>query len=497
VKVGGSKNGWSHQAEFSNEIAELLGQADSDSLTSVGASDRESIVFLERLLSLGRRAQRPQRSESDDLELLNRLSQLAVRDRVQALPEAVPLPQNDAAALALLHELKRLAEDLQGALGRRPISLFDAMLVGNLENPHSDFIAWLLDPRGPLTQAWLTQRLFEQVAPEVSWPGMPTVDREVPCEDGRADIVILWDTGFKIVIENKVLSPEGKGQISNYLKGFRIDSKKDGRVIYLTPCGKRSKSKGDCEDGLVVEMGYEQLAELVRSGLSSEASNRGRVYAEEFLACVDKLLNRSRIMDNIEQKRDISEVSRVYMANLEALEAIKERAIEESAALLEWMGVQATKRLKAILGDGMHCTVSAEGSIYATMPSWTVGDIQYGIAYYPDFSIRNRTLADQSEDHYVAVLLTLVGDEEWLKKSDGEPVSEKLNDILSSVWPHKADLKDWDAWDPLWRRFPIPNKEDGDFANWAEEILSFMEELAKKLGPTLNSAAAELCRGKN
>ena len=86
----------------------------------------------------------------------------------------------------------------------------------NLENPHSDFIAWLLDPRGPLSGNWLLRALLGRVAPEQPWPGDDAVvEREVVVEGGRLDIRISWDA-FVLIIENKVWSGQGVYQIARY-----------------------------------------------------------------------------------------------------------------------------------------------------------------------------------------------------------------------------------------------------------------------------------------
>jgi hypothetical protein len=291
----------------------------------------------------------PAHSDSADLQVLRRLLSLARKDQVQAKSAVLSPPGNGENDLIFLKKL--LALKPQGPPLPRQTTLFDAMLVRNQENPHSDFIAWLLDPNGPLKEMWLTRLLFEHVAPDMPWPGTPTVEREVPCDEGRADILISWEEGFKIVIENKVGSPEGKGQIRCYLDGFGIKEKQNGRVIFLTPQGRKSKSKGEGADDLVVEMSYEHLESMVLQGLRLEESDRGKVFAHEFLACIRQLLRRSRLMEKIEIERaGFSEASKEYMRNVDTFSAIKQRAIEECGVFLQWMGIEAEKRLKAILG---------------------------------------------------------------------------------------------------------------------------------------------------
>lgn len=227
----------------------------------------------------------------------------------------------------------------------------------------------------------------------------------------------------------------------------------------MTPAGKRSKTKRDGADGLVVEMSYEELANLVQQGRELEQSIRGRVIADEFLECINRLLRRSSLMATI-QNQGFSEASRMYMTNVGAIEAVKEQAVEECAAFLEWMAMETSKRLKAILGAELVCRADPDGEILAFLPTWTAGETRYGIAFLSDYSMRNRTFGDQAGGHWVAVRIT--GTEgEVPRKNIAEPVSRRLSQILRKVWPHTEDCDAWDYNDALLREFPIPS--NGDF----------------------------------
>src|SRR5690242_7551069 len=88
---------------------------------------------------------------------------------------SVGLSRGDGAAL--LRDLLAKAPKLLRP--NRKVILFEAMHVLDRENPHSDYLAWLLDPAGPLTENWLLQSLLERVAPDQPWEGELVVEREV------------------------------------------------------------------------------------------------------------------------------------------------------------------------------------------------------------------------------------------------------------------------------------------------------------------------------
>lgn len=254
----------------------------------------------------------PDRQGTDPVALLRRLLVLASHEPTREHGDSV----------IFLNRLLELAPRFPAR--KRKLTLFESIDVLNLENPHSDFIAWLLDDSGPLTDCWLLRALLARVAAEGEWSGAPIVEREVATALGRADIVVKWDT-FKLIIENKVWSLEGADQVGRYLRAFEIRSPRDGRLIFLSPHGKWPRSV-PLGDERVVALNYLELANLVDAGLSSglESTDRGRIFAQEYRDSVKRLL---RVSDM--QKPKISEATRVLLGNAKLFEGIKTHAIEE------------------------------------------------------------------------------------------------------------------------------------------------------------------------
>jgi hypothetical protein len=214
---------------------------------------------------------------------------------------------------------------------RRKSTLFEAIHVLDLEAPHSDFLAWLLDPLGPLSENWLLRAILEQIAPGQPLEVDPTVEREVPVDNGRLDILITWPS-FKLIIENKIWSAEGEEQIARYLRCAGISGPNEGRIVYLSPLGRMPTSV-EANDARVTAMSYRDLAGILDEGLNSnrEPDERGRALAREFRNCILRLLKIRYEMT----KPQISESTKIYLGKSIRLKEIKELAIGESAEFLQ------------------------------------------------------------------------------------------------------------------------------------------------------------------
>jgi hypothetical protein len=361
---------------------------------------------------------------------------------------------------------------------RRKPTLFEALDVLHLEQPHSDFLAWLLDESGPLKDMWLLRRLLDHVAPDMDWPGVPTIEREVQNDGGRADIVVRWDD-FTLIIENKVWSVEGEGQATRYLHGFKLQTKDDGRLIYLTPRGKWPQSVLPSDDR-VVAMSYGQLAAILAEGPAESVDDaRGSVFAKEFHNCILRLLKVRVDMT----KPSVSEVSKLLLANARLLHDIKESAKDESAEFIDWLYFEAERRLLPILGPEMVAHRMKDG-ILLRLPEWKTGEIEFGISYAMRADPRRRLITQQPVDPWVGVAVFLLDGSE--KKSLCKPVTELLTSSLMKIWPHRADFTKPELSWPLWRYVPIA---DGNLDQWSDQVLALMEEMAQVLTPVLTRSS--------
>lgn len=363
---------------------------------------------------------------------------------------------------------------------RRRSTLFEAIHVLDLELPHSDFLAWLLDPFGPLTDNWLLRNLLERVAPEHSWDVDPTVEREVPVDDGTLDILITWPS-FKLIIENKVWSPEGKKQIARYLLSAGISQPDEGRVVYLSPHGRMPRSV-DAHDERVAAVSYRDLVRMLDDGLNArrEADDRGKIFAQEFRNCILRLLNVRYDMT----KPKISESTKIYLGNAERLAEIKSLAIDESAEFLQWMYSEAERRLRPLVGPDM-VRHSGKYVVLFRLPDWKHDDFIFGLEISTDYDPTKRLISEPGKGPWVGIGAWRTDD-----AFDPKGCQTIVNDLLPSLkkgWPHEDDLRAPDGTMALWREIKIP--DDGDIERWAEHVMKILEELATGLVPALKGVS--------
>jgi hypothetical protein len=362
----------------------------------------------------------------------------------------------------------------------------EAINALNLENPHSDYLAWLLQATGPLSDFWLLRSLYAKCLPDEIWPGTPTsIDREVPNDFGRPDIVIAWGT-FNVVIENKVWSSEGDNQVVRYLEGFGIAEPSDGRVIYLTPHGDWPASISR-EDPRVVALSYFELGDLIEKGLREkiEPSERGRVFAAEFRDGILKLLN----VRSVVEKPTISESSMLFLANAKHIAVLEKQACQESADFIDWLCTEAEHRIERLLRTDLVKLRTGKG-IYFRRPQWAAGGAVFGIAFTAAANPRTHLLTKQGQPPWVGVATFLPDQDGEGQKMIVGPITERLVPLLKKSWPHAADLANPYPSFPLWRYVPIPG--NSDFEQWSNMVLTALEELSEKLDPVLSAAASLL-----
>ena len=173
-------------------------------------------------------------------------------------------------------DLVRLEEMLSG--WREEVDVFDVLGLDGSEEFHSNFLAWLLDPKGShgMGDHFLQGFLAASDAPRAIRAGdrlSTTVRREYYLEhegeSGRLDIRILnQGAHFVCAIENKVWAPESGNQLAWYRKVLEHDHP-DHRVhrVFLTPRGVTPDDPEEREHWTT--MSYTDVLRLVEGAIAT------------------------------------------------------------------------------------------------------------------------------------------------------------------------------------------------------------------------------------
>jgi hypothetical protein len=227
-------------------------------------------------------------------------------------------------------------ERLEALLAR--FNIFEAMGVVRQEVRHSDFLAYLLDPRGNhgLRDAFAKRLLQKALASnEASLPISP-IDLDlwdlgqarVIREEHRIDVLVLDDLHhMAVIVENKIGSGEHGGQLRRYREAV-LEDYPDWNLIclYLTPEGDEPSD----ENYLPVDYGtiyglVEELAESKASVLGADVRTLMVHYAQ--------MLRR-----HIVSESEIADLCRrIYRKHQRALDLIYEHRPDRQADLREFL----------------------------------------------------------------------------------------------------------------------------------------------------------------
>lgn len=182
-------------------------------------------------------------------------------------------------ALILDSDLERL-EDLLAEF-----NLFEVLNIAGRELQHSAFIRWLLDPKGShglrdyFLRVFLShaaeaaqQQGILKIASPIDVDGWGLSDVEVVNERHFIDILALSESdGFACLIENKIFSPEGPGQLRGYLETVKETYRGlQPFPIFLTPEGRAPAE--DHDKARWVRFDYGKVADIIDRTLRTRAS---------------------------------------------------------------------------------------------------------------------------------------------------------------------------------------------------------------------------------
>ena len=277
---------------------------------------------------------------------LVKLKSLALARRDELLNDISPVDRLHAFRVFLdaderLAKLKCLAAEQS-----RGLDIFDVLKIHRLESVHSNFLAWLLDPRQShgIESHFLRNFLSHTVeaaqrqaictmSPDVihstDWS-----ETEVRREWRHIDILILnRKEGFVCAIENKVWADEGFGedgrsQLAWYRETLESEFPDfDRHLVFLSPRGMESKS--ETERKFWVPEDYVTIQQLIMETLR-ENSARASPEVQWFLAQYEATLRRNIVTESSE----VGELARqIYLEHREAIELISRHKPDYSAEI--------------------------------------------------------------------------------------------------------------------------------------------------------------------
>ena len=225
-------------------------------------------------------------------------------------------------------DLVRLDGMLAGWLDE--VDVFDVLRLDGSEEFHSNFLAWVLDPKGShglgdhFLQGFLAASSASGVISAANRPST-TVRREKSLElaggYGRLDIRILNENAkFVCAIENKVWAPESGNQLAWYRRVLEHDHP-DYRIhrVFLTPRGVKPDDPTEREHWST--MSYTDVLRLVEGIIEAEGGSAN----EDVMAFLRQYAITLRRNIVPEVSNDVHELARrIYRKHKRAIDLIIE-----------------------------------------------------------------------------------------------------------------------------------------------------------------------------
>lgn len=217
-------------------------------------------------------------------------------------------------------ELERLERLISG------FNIFEAVGAVRQELRHSDFLAFLLDPRANhgLGDAF-AKRLLQAVLSSPDAENLPVTPLEIDLLDlggmevererHRIDVLLLdRNNELVVIIENKIDAGEGRGQLERYLRTVEREHPGWRRLgLFLTPDGAEPSHGG------YVAVSYRLVREVVGRLLDSRADELGPT-VRTLLEHYAQMLGRHIVADS-----EIAELCRrIYRRHRQAMDLIIE-----------------------------------------------------------------------------------------------------------------------------------------------------------------------------
>lgn len=227
-------------------------------------------------------------------------------------------------------------------------NIFSVLKLESMEIRHSNFLGWLLDPKGShnlgdIFLRWFLKDIFalgkSENIDEFEIDGYNFSNLKVYRELHNIDILLVSDK-FVVAIENKVYSKEHSNQLTKYRKIIEKKYKEYEKIfVYLTPYGDSPNNEIDSK--IYCSYSYEEIRKNIVTILeiySSSISDRCKIYLEDYINVLGRVI--------MKDDKSIELANQIYLNHKEALDFIFENRVDKQTQINE-----AAKR--AIQLEGM------------------------------------------------------------------------------------------------------------------------------------------------
>jgi hypothetical protein len=221
-------------------------------------------------------------------------------------------------------ELKELILDedftsLQNLVNEE-VNLMDILRVSHKELQHSNFLAWFFNPieshnlgdfaLKEFIKIYFKENQFQNLGNETGLSVFDFVqldfdDLEIRREYKNIDLIFLSrQNEFCIVIENKIYSPEKKGQLEKYRKLIESEYPDFKHKIYIY-LSLYDQQISESEQDYYVQLNYEHIIKLIEQVISSQRlklADKTRFVFEQYLQTLKSMLNKNEEIEKVAQQ---------------------------------------------------------------------------------------------------------------------------------------------------------------------------------------------------
>lgn len=277
-------------------------------------------------------------------------------------------------------------EELERCIDK--FNIFTALKLDNAEIRHSNFLAWLMNPRESheigdyFLKEFLKTAIKDFLQDErIKIKPQDILDKrfyecEIRREDNNIDILIINpDTKFLCLIENKVWSGEHSQQLERYAEYVKKQFKGYKKLhIFLTPNPDSDNKVLERGEAFYIQMGYEQVIEAIEKTLK----HRGHIVSDDiriFIEHYKKMIERN-IMNKID--KDVMDFCKgLYQNHKEAIDLINKCTNSISTEIKEIIKeiVENQSSIKNISGSTIYFLTEGNKLKYGSDKNWLDGSI--------------------------------------------------------------------------------------------------------------------------